>query len=238
MIPTRPTYHHGDLRNSLIRAALALVAERGVEGFSLREAARTVGRLRKRVLPPFRRPRGAARGRRARGSRHARRADAHGRRGASGRRAPSTPSTASGTTARPTCTSRSSIRCTSASCTRCRSRSTAATSCCRAAPRCSPRPAWTRSSRPASSRPRPRAARCSRAGRRSHGLASLAVGGQLPLDRRADARGRARCRAAHGDARRRRRPGALPARAPAAGRRLPRHRRARARAPARTDAPA
>jgi AcrR family transcriptional regulator len=43
MIPTRPTYHHGDLRNSLIRAALALVAERGVEGFSLREAARTVG---------------------------------------------------------------------------------------------------------------------------------------------------------------------------------------------------
>jgi AcrR family transcriptional regulator len=43
MIPTRPTYHHGDLRNSLIRAALALVAERGVEAFSLREAARTVG---------------------------------------------------------------------------------------------------------------------------------------------------------------------------------------------------
>ena len=43
IIPTRPTYHHGDLRNSLIQAALALVAERGVEGFSLREAARTVG---------------------------------------------------------------------------------------------------------------------------------------------------------------------------------------------------
>ena len=43
IIPTRPTYHHGDLRNSLIRAALGLVAERGVEGFSLREAARTVG---------------------------------------------------------------------------------------------------------------------------------------------------------------------------------------------------
>ena len=43
MIPSRPTYHHGDLRNSLIRAALVLVAERGVEGFSLREAARTVG---------------------------------------------------------------------------------------------------------------------------------------------------------------------------------------------------
>jgi AcrR family transcriptional regulator len=43
LIPSRPTYHHGDLRNSLIRAALALVAERGVEGFSLREAARTVG---------------------------------------------------------------------------------------------------------------------------------------------------------------------------------------------------
>ena len=43
VIPTRPTYHHGDLRNSLIQAALALVAERGVEGFSLREAARMVG---------------------------------------------------------------------------------------------------------------------------------------------------------------------------------------------------
>jgi AcrR family transcriptional regulator len=42
-ITTRPTYHHGDLRNSLIRAALALVSEHGVEGFSLREAARTVG---------------------------------------------------------------------------------------------------------------------------------------------------------------------------------------------------
>jgi AcrR family transcriptional regulator len=39
----RTTYHHGDLRNSLIRAALALVAEHGVEGFSLREAARRVG---------------------------------------------------------------------------------------------------------------------------------------------------------------------------------------------------
>ena len=43
VIPTRQTYHHGDLRNSLIQAALALVAERGVEGFSLREAARVVG---------------------------------------------------------------------------------------------------------------------------------------------------------------------------------------------------
>ena len=43
VIPTRPTYHHGDLRNSLIQAALALVAEHGVEGFSLREAARVVG---------------------------------------------------------------------------------------------------------------------------------------------------------------------------------------------------
>jgi AcrR family transcriptional regulator len=42
-ITTRPTYHHGDLRNSLIQAALVLVAEHGVEGFSLREAARTVG---------------------------------------------------------------------------------------------------------------------------------------------------------------------------------------------------
>lgn len=43
MLPTRPTYHHGDLRNSLIQAALTLVTERGVDGFSLRGAARTVG---------------------------------------------------------------------------------------------------------------------------------------------------------------------------------------------------
>lgn len=40
---TRKTYHHGDLRNALIAAALELVALKGVEGFSLREAARLVG---------------------------------------------------------------------------------------------------------------------------------------------------------------------------------------------------
>jgi AcrR family transcriptional regulator len=36
-------YHHGDLRNALVTAALKLVARHGVEGFSLREAARAVG---------------------------------------------------------------------------------------------------------------------------------------------------------------------------------------------------
>jgi AcrR family transcriptional regulator len=41
--PTRATYHHGDLRRTLLEAALKLVAERGPEGFSLREAARGVG---------------------------------------------------------------------------------------------------------------------------------------------------------------------------------------------------
>ncbi len=41
--PTRDRYHHGDLRNALLERALALVAERGPEGFSLREAAREVG---------------------------------------------------------------------------------------------------------------------------------------------------------------------------------------------------
>jgi AcrR family transcriptional regulator len=41
--PRRARYHHGDLRNALLAAALELVAERGVEGFSLREAARAVG---------------------------------------------------------------------------------------------------------------------------------------------------------------------------------------------------
>ena len=39
----REHYHHGDLRNALLSAALKLVAKRGVEGFSLREAARAVG---------------------------------------------------------------------------------------------------------------------------------------------------------------------------------------------------
>jgi len=41
--PSRDSYHHGDLRNALLEKALALVAERGQEGFSLREAARELG---------------------------------------------------------------------------------------------------------------------------------------------------------------------------------------------------
>src|SRR5689334_8708216 len=41
--PNRASYHHGDLRNALLQTALRLVAERGPEGFSLREAAREVG---------------------------------------------------------------------------------------------------------------------------------------------------------------------------------------------------
>jgi AcrR family transcriptional regulator len=39
----RRAYHHGDLANALLDAADALVAEKGVAGFSLREAARVVG---------------------------------------------------------------------------------------------------------------------------------------------------------------------------------------------------
>lgn len=39
----RESYHHGDLRNALIEAAVRLIAERGAEGFSLREAGRLVG---------------------------------------------------------------------------------------------------------------------------------------------------------------------------------------------------
>jgi AcrR family transcriptional regulator len=43
--PTHPraSYHHGDLRNALLEASVTLVAEKGVEAFSLREAAREVG---------------------------------------------------------------------------------------------------------------------------------------------------------------------------------------------------
>lgn len=36
-------YHHGDLRAALIEATEALLAERGIEGFTLREAARRAG---------------------------------------------------------------------------------------------------------------------------------------------------------------------------------------------------
>ena len=39
----RTTYHHGDLRNTLIRAALELIAAHGVEGFTLRDCAKKAG---------------------------------------------------------------------------------------------------------------------------------------------------------------------------------------------------
>ena len=42
-VKTGRSYHHGALRPALLRAAEALIAERGVEGFSLREAARRAG---------------------------------------------------------------------------------------------------------------------------------------------------------------------------------------------------
>jgi AcrR family transcriptional regulator len=37
------TYHHGRLRQALLEAAEAVIAERGVDGFSLRETARRAG---------------------------------------------------------------------------------------------------------------------------------------------------------------------------------------------------
>ncbi|MFM8700231.1 MAG: TetR/AcrR family transcriptional regulator [Hyphomicrobiales bacterium] len=36
-------YHHGDLRQALIRSAEALIAEKGIAGFTLRECARRAG---------------------------------------------------------------------------------------------------------------------------------------------------------------------------------------------------
>ncbi|MBX3531746.1 MAG: WHG domain-containing protein [Rhizobiaceae bacterium] len=39
----KPAYHHGDLRQALIAAAEAELAEKGVEGFSLRGCARRAG---------------------------------------------------------------------------------------------------------------------------------------------------------------------------------------------------
>lgn len=41
-VDSRP-YHHGGLREALIEAAEAILAEKGVEGFTLREAARRAG---------------------------------------------------------------------------------------------------------------------------------------------------------------------------------------------------
>jgi AcrR family transcriptional regulator len=41
--PARKAYHHGDLRRELIAATEAIITERGVDGFTLREAARRVG---------------------------------------------------------------------------------------------------------------------------------------------------------------------------------------------------
>ncbi len=39
----KDAYHHGDLRQALLDAAVALIAEHGLHGLSLREAARIVG---------------------------------------------------------------------------------------------------------------------------------------------------------------------------------------------------
>ncbi len=39
----RRAYHHGDLKDQLVAAAEAIILEHGVEGFSLREAARRAG---------------------------------------------------------------------------------------------------------------------------------------------------------------------------------------------------
>ena len=42
-IPAKSGYHHGNLKVALIDAADAIIREKGVEGFSLREAARRAG---------------------------------------------------------------------------------------------------------------------------------------------------------------------------------------------------
>jgi AcrR family transcriptional regulator len=39
----RSTYHHGDLKNALVEAAIAIIQEHGAEAFTLREAARRAG---------------------------------------------------------------------------------------------------------------------------------------------------------------------------------------------------
>ena len=41
--PAREAYHHGDLKNTLVSAAVALIEEAGVDNWSLRELARRAG---------------------------------------------------------------------------------------------------------------------------------------------------------------------------------------------------
>ncbi|MBX9390908.1 TetR/AcrR family transcriptional regulator [Streptomonospora nanhaiensis] len=41
--PRKRPYHHGDLRESLIDTAIAIIGERGVGGFSIAEASRRLG---------------------------------------------------------------------------------------------------------------------------------------------------------------------------------------------------
>jgi len=41
--PRKRAYHHGDLKDQLVAAAEAIILERGVDGFTLREAARRAG---------------------------------------------------------------------------------------------------------------------------------------------------------------------------------------------------
>jgi len=56
----RRGYHHGDLREALVKAALELIAEKGPAGFTFAEAARSPGRQLGGALPPFPRSRIAA----------------------------------------------------------------------------------------------------------------------------------------------------------------------------------
>jgi AcrR family transcriptional regulator len=42
-VPKKQTYHHGDLRVALMRAALSLIEEHGVKGLALSDAARLTG---------------------------------------------------------------------------------------------------------------------------------------------------------------------------------------------------
>jgi AcrR family transcriptional regulator len=42
-VPAKPRYHHGTLRETLLAAGLELLAERGLDGFTLRELARRAG---------------------------------------------------------------------------------------------------------------------------------------------------------------------------------------------------
>jgi len=50
---SKRVYHHGNLREALIFAAIGLIADKGLQGSTFAEATRAVGVFASCTLPPF-----------------------------------------------------------------------------------------------------------------------------------------------------------------------------------------